>query len=159
MLQKSWCTHSSAPVLTTATLCWQVYQRKPFRGCSMFRTVLPGFSLGQGNQNTSPQSSTPLLLVHKPINTTGPTYLQDLITPHFISRTLRSGNSNLLAVPRTKLTKMGDRAFSSLGPRLWNKLPENIRALDSLTAFKSHLKTHLKSHCSSLPSPKVLVSV
>ena len=84
-----------------------------------------------------------LLLVHKAINTTGPTYLQDLLTPHFTSRTLRSGNSNLLAVPRTKLTKMGDRAFSSLGPRLWNKLPENIRALDSLTAFKSHLKTHL----------------
>ena len=56
-------------------------------------------------------------------------------TPHqtkkaSITHITINGHSNLLAVPRTKLTKMGDRAFSSLGPRLWNKLPENIRALE-----------------------------
>ena len=49
----------------------------------------------------------------------------------------------LLAVPRTKLANMGDCAFSSLGPCLWNKLPKKIRALGSLAAFKSNLKTHL----------------
>ena len=38
-----------------------------------------------------------LLLVYKAINSTGPTYIQDLLTPQFTSRTLRSGNSNLLA--------------------------------------------------------------
>ena len=118
----------------------------------MFRTVLPGFPPGHRNWNTPVLHWLPinqriiykvLLLVHKAINTTGPTYLKDLLTPHFTSRTHRSGNSNLLAVPRPKLTKMGDCAFSSLGPQFWNKLPEIIRALDSFAVFKSHLKTHL----------------
>ena len=44
-----------------------------------------------------------------------------------------------LSVPRV-FTRMGDRAFSVAGPRLWNALPVEIRKLDTLSKFKSQLK-------------------
>lgn len=84
-----------------------------------------------------------LPLVYQALNCSGPIYLQQLLSPQSSPRTLRSGSSNLLLVPRTKLRTMGDRAFSALGPRLWNQLPESIRALSSISVFKSNLKTHL----------------
>ena len=86
-----------------------------------------------------------LIMVFNAINHTGPTYLQELLTRQHShnSRTLRSASSNLLAFPQTKLVTMGDRAFSSLGPRLWNQLPENIRTSASLSVFRKCLETHL----------------
>ena len=35
----------------------------------------------------------------------------------------------------------GDRAFCAYEPRLWNELPENIKAADSVQNFKKQLKT------------------
>uniref|UniRef100_UPI0037E957FC uncharacterized protein n=1 Tax=Semicossyphus pulcher TaxID=241346 RepID=UPI0037E957FC len=43
---------------------------------------------------------------------------------------------------------MGARAFSCSAPRLWNSLPPHIRQSDSITTFKSKLKTHLFKRCS-----------
>jgi len=37
----------------------------------------------------------------------------------------------------------GEAAFSYYGPRLWNSLPENLRAAETVDAFKKRLKTHL----------------
>lgn len=37
----------------------------------------------------------------------------------------------------------GDRALSVAGPSLWNELPCNIRGLDQISVFKSHLKSYL----------------
>jgi len=34
-------------------------------------------------------------------------------------------------------------AFSYYGPRLWNSLPENLRAAETVDVFKKGLKTHL----------------
>uniref|UniRef100_A0A3Q2Q7X9 Ig-like domain-containing protein n=1 Tax=Fundulus heteroclitus TaxID=8078 RepID=A0A3Q2Q7X9_FUNHE len=48
----------------------------------------------------------------------------------------------LLCIPRTR-TKQGEAAFSSYAPLIWNKLPENCIIAESLSSFKSRLKTHL----------------
>ena len=37
----------------------------------------------------------------------------------------------------------GDRSFSACAPKLWNQLPNNIRAAGSVAIFKRQLKTHL----------------
>ncbi len=37
---------------------------------------------------------------------------------------------------------MGDRAFSSCAPKLWNSLPSEIRQAESFSVFKSVLKTY-----------------
>ncbi|CAM4671500.1 unnamed protein product [Leuciscus chuanchicus] len=52
---------------------------------------------------------------------------RELLTKQASTRNLRSQNGNRLRPPRTKLQTMGDRAFSSVAPRLWNSLPDHLR--------------------------------
>jgi len=52
-----------------------------------------------------------------------PQYLSELLIPYTPTRDLRSSETGLLTVPLTRLRLMGDRAFSSLAPKLWNSLP------------------------------------
>ncbi|XP_054605029.1 uncharacterized protein [Nothobranchius furzeri] len=73
----------------------------------------------------------------------GPPYLATLLNRHSPSRTLRSSDQGLLAVPRSRCRTRGDRAFSVLAPSLWNQLPPSVRLSPSLPVFKNHLKTHL----------------
>lgn len=84
-----------------------------------------------------------LLLTHKALHNQAPSYLKDLLHPYTPSRTLRTANSNLLTVPRTRHRTWGDRAFSVAAPSLWNSLPQHIRDTVDPSIFKSKLKTHL----------------
>ena len=49
-----------------------------------------------------------------------------------LTGTLRSNTKNLLQIPHTDLKRFGDRAFCAYAPRLWNELPDNIKAADSV---------------------------
>ena len=66
--------------------------------------------------------------------------VNSLALPHSVSRTLRSTDANLLHVPKSNSVK-GDRAFTIAGPKVWNSLPSNIRAITNLVDFKKKLKT------------------
>ena len=65
-----------------------------------------------------------------------------LITQYVPSRALRSAGQALLTVPRHNLERYGQRSFACAGPTLWNALPEDIRVIANINAFKSKLKTH-----------------
>jgi len=84
-----------------------------------------------------------LLMVFKAIHHLAPVYIQDMIVPYAPARNLRSGDLNLLVVPRSSSSMIQSRAFSVAGPRLWNSLPLNLRHLDSVGLFRSQLKTFL----------------
>jgi hypothetical protein len=84
-----------------------------------------------------------LLNVFKGIHGQSPAYLMDLLNRYTPRRSLRSMNKHTLMVPRTKLRKYGDRAFSHIGPALWNSLPEHVKDATSTPSFKTLLKTHL----------------
>ncbi len=86
-----------------------------------------------------------LLLAYKALNGLAPAYLTNLLSRYNPSRSLRSQNSGLLVVPRIAKSTKGGRAFSYLAPKLWNSLPDNVRGSDTLSPFKSRLKTHLFS--------------
>ena len=61
-----------------------------------------------------------------------------------LSYHLRSASGLTLKYPILKLKKtLGDRAFSSMAPNLWNSLLLHIRLVDNFERFKSLLKTHL----------------
>uniref|UniRef100_A0A6Q2XW77 Reverse transcriptase domain-containing protein n=1 Tax=Esox lucius TaxID=8010 RepID=A0A6Q2XW77_ESOLU len=83
------------------------------------------------------------LLSHQCLYGTAPLYLKQIITPLSASRHLRSGQANLLQPLRTRLRTMGDRAFCSVAPALWNALPVHLRAPQTVDSFKKGLKTHL----------------
>ena len=84
-----------------------------------------------------------LLLVFKCVNDMAPIYLKDLLVPYQATRSLRSSTQHLLDIPFTRCTMFKDRAFGVIGPRMWNDLPLELRATNSLDIFKSKLKTFL----------------
>jgi hypothetical protein len=83
-----------------------------------------------------------LCIVYLVLHNRAPVYLSDLVTLYNPTRGLRSSNHPLLDVPRSS-TKAGERAFSSLAPRLWNRLPTPIREATSYGRFRHDLKNHL----------------
>ncbi len=87
----------------------------------------------------------------KSLRNQAPQYLSELLHPPSQSRLLRSRDSDLLYVPRTRLKNRGDRAFAVIGHKLWNSLPAYIRSTQSLSTFKSALKTYLFSVAFNIP--------
>ena len=84
-----------------------------------------------------------LLLAFKAQNGLAPQYITDLVPPYIPNRTLRSSEEGLLKVRTTNFVTRGDRAFAARAPKLWNNLPLAIRKADTLSSFKTLLKTHL----------------
>ena len=83
-----------------------------------------------------------LLLTFKAIHGQTPGYVSSLIERRHLRPGLRSAGLTL-QVPITRLKGYGDRAFSSIAPRLWNSLPSSIREIDNLDHSKASLKTHI----------------
>ena len=48
-------------------------------------------------------------------------------------------------IVRQSRRKIGDRAFAVAAPRVWNRLPAELKIMRSTPAFKQHLKTYLFS--------------
>ena len=73
-----------------------------------------------------------------------PPYFTDLLTTKVQNRCLRSSASSVVSyeVPLNKCKTFSDKCFSTIGPKLWNDLPLNIRQCSSVDSFKKHLKTH-----------------
>lgn len=84
-----------------------------------------------------------LLMVYKALNKMAPSYLSDLLNNRTSKHSLRSISKELLTEPCSRLKTYGDRSFSVAAPRLWNKLPYDIRKRTHVDYFKSELKTHL----------------
>jgi hypothetical protein len=82
------------------------------------------------------------IMTWKILNNAAPPYLKELIVPYTPSRSLRSNDSLLLSVPRSRVA-YGDRAFTVAAPKLWNCLPLPLRQITCCSAFKKALKTHL----------------
>ena len=83
-----------------------------------------------------------LVLVFRAFHDRTPAYLASLIMQYVPSRALRSAGHALLTVTRQDLERYCRRAFACAGPTLWKALPEGIRVIANINAFKSKLKTH-----------------
>ena len=83
-------------------------------------------------------------LTYKVRYSSTPDYLNNLLSDRVTnsSVTLRSSSKHVLYVPRTR-TVCGARAFSVAAPTVWNKLPADVQLSNSVTSFKSRLKTFL----------------
>jgi len=81
-------------------------------------------------------------LVFKCLHNMAPLYLSEIIKTHVPTRSLRSGNQCLLAIPPHKLS-LCDHAFAVGAPKLWNSLCISLRKSPDLKTFKKNLKTFL----------------
>ena len=86
-----------------------------------------------------------LLITYKLVHHSTPSYLASKIKLRSPTRPLRNHDNLLLEIPRSNSARMGDRAFSTCAPKLWNSLPFHIRNSPSVSIFKKSLKTHLFS--------------
>jgi len=58
-------------------------------------------------------------------------------------RPLRFTNTNRLVVPQVKLSTVGSQAFAVAAPDIWNRLPSDVVAANSLATFRRLLKRFL----------------
>ena len=73
-----------------------------------------------------------------------PDYISNLIKIMERSHYSLRSNTGLLLQPLNVITKktLGDRTFSAAAPRLWNRLPQDLRNEDNFVKFKNLLKTY-----------------
>ena len=87
------------------------------------------------------------LLTFKCINGLTPKYLQELLDVYKPNRSPRSSTYSIrLNLPLYNMKSYKLRSFSVSGPRPWNELPSELRAIKSVIIFKAKLKTHLFKH-------------
>ena len=86
-----------------------------------------------------------ITLVYKSLHGLAPQYVTNLLTRKVQHREgLRSNDkTSQLEIPHTTMKTFAARAFSLLGPQLWNQLPTEIQDINSYTVFKKNLKTFL----------------
>jgi len=82
------------------------------------------------------------VLTLKTQKTSSPQYLSQYISLRTTARNTRSSSVPLLCVPFRR-TPFARRSFSTAAPLTWNLLPPAALNCDSLSTFKSRLKTHL----------------
>ena len=82
------------------------------------------------------------LLTFKALRDQGPVYIRDMLSIRSGHYTLRSSQILSLEVPRTKRKTLGDRAFRVAAPKMWNSLPKDLRAVETVSEFKNKLKGH-----------------
>ena len=84
------------------------------------------------------------IMVYKALNKQTPEYISELLvkTSDTHSLNLRSNTNDDLKIPRS-YTQYFDKSFSVCGPKLWNKLPTDIKRSKSLEIFKRKLKDYL----------------
>jgi len=85
-------------------------------------------------------------LAYRCLHGSAPPYLAE--TLHLTSdieacRRLRSGSTSTLAMPATRRSSLGDRAFPVAAVRAWNTLPVSLRTVSSFLTFRHELKTFL----------------
>ena len=84
-----------------------------------------------------------LLTTFKALHGLAPGYIRDLIVQYNPPRNMRSMNLSLLHEIPAKYVTFGERSFKFCAPKLWNKMPVNLRKIDELEAFKGETKTYL----------------
>ena len=83
------------------------------------------------------------LITYKALNGLAPHYIRNMLNYSISSVNLRSSSKGLLIVPRVRLVNYGEQSFSYAAPKLWNEIPEYIRKSETLSIFKTRLKTYL----------------
>ena len=83
-------------------------------------------------------------------STSTPSYLRRLIQDRQHSHNLRSATTTLCQPSTT--TTFVKRAYRCSAPAVWNSLPKTVVNGDTLTEFKTRIKTFLFSQAFSLPS-------
>ena len=86
---------------------------------------------------------TSALETFKTLNDLNPAFMKNL----FAKREVSKRRKNNLEIPNRNTVKYGDKSIRSLGPHIWNGLPEEIKNENSYDKFKEYLNTRYEPKC------------
>ena len=78
------------------------------------------------------------------LSSAAPNYLTELLRIYKPTCLLRSSSdTSILCIPTVRTHSLGQRSFSYAAPTVWNTLPYEIRSSNTISSFRSSLKTYL----------------
>ena len=83
------------------------------------------------------------LLIFKAMKHGQPSYLSALLKPYIPESNVQLRSSGRLNEPMFSTSTSSERCFEFYAPRLYNKLPDNLKSLNSIECLKKKLKTHI----------------
>ena len=81
--------------------------------------------------------------IFKTLNEINPLYMQNIFTPKENSKV----RQNHIIVKRINSSRFGTQSLRSLGPKIWNNQPSNMKSETSFPKFKGYIKTWLRPKC------------
>ena len=66
---------------------------------------------------------------------------------YFMKDSYSARRRNDLVINRAKTTTFGEKSLRTLGPKIWNFLPEDVKDLPSLPKFTEFIKTWYRPEC------------
>ena len=81
--------------------------------------------------------------IFKTLNNLNPTFMQEM----FIKSSYSARRPNDLFVSRVQSETFGRKSLLSLGPRIWNSLPEHIKEKTSINQFQASMKMWFGEKC------------
>ena len=124
--------------------------------CTGYTDICTGYTDYTGFQSNKESITNSVFSHTKTLTNQQPTYLYNSLSFPSHSVSTRSFDSLVLSIPYVR-SSLGKRAFSVIGPRLWNSLPPDTRNLNSLPTFRSRPQNTPLQNCipslGSFPSP------
>ena len=97
--------------------------------------------------NTKPKTvdgnKETVLEIFKTINDLNPISMKSIFSAKLNARV----RPNNILVKARKSVTFGDKSFATLGPKIWNALPQNIKADNSYVKFKEYIPTWFGTKC------------
>lgn len=84
-----------------------------------------------------------LLFAYKCFYNDAPNYITDMLPRYHPNRSLRSQDQSLFQIPRVSTASFGKRTFAYNAAIKWNNLPQEIKQCQTISSFKSSIKTYL----------------
>ena len=132
-----------SPYLVILQQCKPKENRKSQRKGLTFSTLrlfFIVFLLAKAESTTIHIHSIRLLAleIYKTLHNLNPAFMKDYFLPKPTSYNLRK--NDILFVPKVKTTNYGINSVSFLGPKIWNSLPNEIKASRNANQFKILIK-------------------
>ena len=83
------------------------------------------------------------LEIFKTINDLNPSFMKSIFSAKLNARV----RLNDILVKTRKSVTFGDKSLAALGPKIWNALPQNIKAENSYVKFKEYIATWFGPKC------------
>ena len=81
--------------------------------------------------------------IFKTVNNLNPNYVKDIFTPKLHPKV----RPNDILVKHHNTMTYGTKSLKTLGPKIWNQLPEDIKSETSYTKFMEYINTWFGPKC------------